>query len=278
MKVFKFFFKLIVVLILIVAGLIFYAFKIEPYLLTVNKYSLNEKSTNAIKIIQFSDLHIKNNFTYKNLNKVVNAINRLNPDVVIFTGDLYDNYAKYHDDINIIKELKKIKANYAKIAIWGNRDYGGGASRYYENIINEADFTLLKNENYNLTVKENKKILITGLDDSILGIPKLPASKIKQYDYRILLSHEPDNVTAFTIDDYQLILSGHSHGGQVNIPFLSFINQKALSTTLFVKKYSKGMIELTPTTKIYVNSGIGTTHLSARFQVVPEITMFTINL
>lgn len=107
MKVFKFFFKLIIVLILIVAGLIFYAFKIEPYLLTVNKYNLNEKSNDTIKIIQFSDTHIKNNFTYKNLNKVVNSINQLNPDVVIFTGDLYDNYAKYHDDINIIKELKK---------------------------------------------------------------------------------------------------------------------------------------------------------------------------
>lgn len=191
MKVFKFFFKLIIVLILIVAGLIFYAFKIEPYLLTVNKYNLNEKSNDTIKIIQFSDTHIKNNFTYKNLNKVVNSINQLNPDVIIFTGDLYDNYAKYHDDINIIKELKKIKANYAKIAIWGNRDYGGGASRYYENIIKEAGFTLLKNENYVLTVKENKKILITGLDDSILGVPELPVSTIKQYDYRILLSHEP---------------------------------------------------------------------------------------
>lgn len=278
MKVFKFFFKLIIVLILIVAGLIFYAFKIEPYLLTVNKYNLNEKSNDTIKIIQFSDTHIKNNFTYKNLNKVVNSINQLNPDVVIFTGDLYDNYAKYHDDINIIKELKKIKANYAKIAIWGNRDYGGGASRYYENIIKEAGFTLLKNENYDLTTNENKKILITGLDDSILGNPKLPVSKVEQYDYRILLSHEPDNVTMFAVDDYQLILSGHSHGGQINIPFFSFINQKALSSTLFAKKYSGGMTQLNPTTKIYVNTGIGTTHIFARFGVIPEITMFTINL
>lgn len=278
MKVFKFFFKLIIVLILIVAGLIFYAFKIEPYLLTVNKYNLNEKSNDTIKIIQFSDTHIKNNFTYKNLNKVVNSINQLNPDVVIFTGDLYDNYAKYHDDINIIKELKKIKANYAKIAIWGNRDYGGGASRYYENIIKEAGFTLLKNENYDLTTNENKKILITGLDDSILGNPKLSVSKVEQYDYRILLSHEPDNVTMFAVDDYQLILSGHSHGGQINIPFFSFINQKALSSTMFAKKYSGGMTQLNPTTKIYVNTGIRTTHISARFQVIPEITMFTINL
>lgn len=116
------------------------------------------------------------------------------------------------------------------------------------------------------------------MDDSILGNPKLSVSKVEQYDYRILLSHEPDNVTMFAVDDYQLILSGHSHGGQINIPFFSFINQKALSSTMFAKKYSGGMTQLNPTTKIYVNTGIGTTHISARFQVIPEITMFTINL
>ena len=84
-----------------------------------NQLYLNEKTSDFIKVVQFSDTHIKADFNYKNLDKVVNYINKQNPDVVVFTGDLYDNYAKYHDDEHIIKELQKINATYDKIAIWG---------------------------------------------------------------------------------------------------------------------------------------------------------------
>ena len=128
---------------------IYYAFEIEPYRLKVNEYALNSKMENTveIKIVQFSDLHIKEDFTYKSLEKVVSEINGQEPDMVVFTGDLYDNYAVYHDDENIIKQLSDIKATYGKIAIWGNRDCGGGAAQQYESIMEQSGFTLLKNEN-----------------------------------------------------------------------------------------------------------------------------------
>ena len=97
-------------------------------------------------------------------------------------------------------------------------------------------------------------------------------------NYNILLIHEPDTADFFQEYPYDLVLSGHSHGGQVNIPFIPAINQKAISSTNLAKNYVSGMYELNSKTKIYVNTGIGTTHVSGRLGVVPEISIFHIYL
>lgn len=232
-----------------------------------------------IKIAQLSDLHIKEDFTAKNLKRVVKKVNGQNPDIVIFTGDLYDNYSIYHDDEQIIAELQKIKPRYEKIAIWGNRDYGGGAVRQYKDMMERAGFTLLKNENWYITLENDKKILFTGLDDSLLGQPDMPDStKIYDADYEILLTHEPDTIEDYLDYHYDLALSGHSHGGQINILFLPFINKKAVTATSLSSKYKSGMYTYGKESqqRLYVNTGIGTTHISARFGVVPEIALFSI--
>lgn len=279
MKLLKYIILILSLLILTAGGCVFYAFKIEPYRLKVNDFDLNEKQDGRtdIKIVQISDLHIKEDFTYENLAKVVRRINAQAPDIVLFTGDLYDNYAKYHDDENIISELQKISAKYGKLAIWGNRDYGGGASRQYANIMESAGFTLLKNESRNVTLDNGGKILFTGLDDSLLGSPILP--DLREGDaaeHKILLTHEPDAADDYLDLGFNMILSGHSHGGQINIPFLPFLNELAVSATALSSRYSGGMYMPDPDTgtKLYVNTGIGTTHISARFGVVPEITVF----
>lgn len=87
-----------------------------------------------------------------------------------------------------------------------------------------------------------------------------------------------DTADSFQEYPYDLVLSGHSHGGQVNIPFIPAINQKAISSTNLAKNYVSGMYELNSKTKIYVNTGIGTTHVSGRLGVVPEISIFHIYL
>lgn len=278
-KYIKVFMRTIPILILLAVSCIFYAFKIEPYRIISKHLYINEETSDFIKIVQFSDTHIKEDFTYKNLDKVVNYINKQKPDVVVFTGDLYDNYAQYHDDENIIKELQKISATYDKIAVWGNRDYGGGAVRQYENIMEQSGFTVLKNGNWYVSTDSAKQILFTGLDDSILGNVYMPDStKIYNSDYNILITHEPDTVDSFQQYPYDLVLSGHSHGGQVNIPFIPAINQKATSATSLAVNYVGGMYRLNSKTKMYVNTGIGTTHISVRFGVTPEISVFHIYL
>lgn len=277
-RIIKYILKIIILLCIIIGGCLFYAFHIEPYRLTINQFEINPNNSQQLKVVQFSDIHIKEDFTYQNLDRIVNQINQQDPDIVIFTGDLYDNYANYNDDTNIINQLQKIKANYAKIAIWGNRDYGGGASREYENIMTKAGWTILKNQNFDITTDNDKQILITGLDDSILGKVEMPDTDHSHYDYQILLSHEPDTADLFREYSYDLILSGHSHGGQIDIPLLPAISQKAASSTSYASKYTGGMYKLNDKTSLYVNTGIGTTHISARFGVVPEIAVFKVNL
>lgn len=281
MKIIKRLLLFILLLAFITGSCVFYAFKIEPYRLSLKEYTMHKENKNgeALKIIQFSDVHIKEDFTYENLATVVTKINEQNPDIVIFTGDLYDNYAMYNDDQQVIAELSRIEARYKKIAVWGNRDYGGGAMSAYDFIMEEAGFTLLKNENMFVSLEQDRTILFTGLDDSLLGNPTMPSmTGIQQTAYKILLSHEPDTVERFINYDYNLSLTGHSHGGQINVPFLSFINEWATTSTSLSTKYSGGMYDLHPhgIQKLFVNTGIGTTHISARFGVIPEISLFHI--
>lgn len=269
----------ILVIALFVGCCVFYAFKIEPYRVTTKEIELNAASQAYLRIVQFSDTHVKEDFTSEDLDRIVNAINAEDPEVVVFTGDLYDNYALYSDDAGVIAELQKINASYEKIAIWGNRDYGGGASRQYESIMEQGGFTVLKNQNWYVTTQSGKKVLFTGLDDEMLGSVSMPdATKIYDSDYDILLVHEPDVAEEFLDYPYDLVLSGHTHGGQINIPFLPMVNEMAMSATALADHYVGGMYDLDADTKMYVNTGIGTTHISARFGVVPQITVFTIYL
>lgn len=206
-------------------------------------------------------------------------MNQENANIVVFTGDLYDNYAQYKDDSELINLLSQIKASHGKIGIWGNRDYGGGAVRQYLNIMVQSGFTVLKNAHDVVTLENNKKILFTGLDDGLLGRKaSIPWVNQTQIDYKVLMAHEPDIVEAFEGHNYDLILSGHSHGGQINVPFIPSINEKALSYSKLLSKYQSGLNKLDEGGLMYVNTGIGTTHISARLGVVPEIAVFTVYL
>lgn len=262
-------------LVMIGLSCLFYAVKIEPYRLRVNEYQLNAPASGKqqLKIVQFSDTHIKGDFTAKNLAKVVQKINEQEPDVVVFTGDLYDNYAKYNDDEQVIATLKQLKARLVKLAVWGNHDHGGGAVRAYQQVMEQAGFTVLQNEAYKLLTPKNKTVRFVGADDSLLSQADISAQTNQPADYKVLLSHEPDSVADIG-QNYDLILSGHSHGGQIKIPLLPKINQQILASSRLVTRYSAGMYAITPTTKLYVNTGIGTTRISARFGVIPEITVF----
>lgn len=270
-------FILMFVIILIGLGCVFYAFKIEPYMLSVEKVELNQEyMQNSLRVVQISDLHIKENFTYKNVKKVVDKVNKQNPDIVVFTGDLYDNYSIYNDDENIMNLLSQINSKYGKLAVYGNRDYGGGAVRAYEDIMNGAGFTVLKNDSIDVGLENGGSVTFIGLDDCMLGEPYMPYVEGK--DYVFLLAHEPDMVNDYQEYDYNLALSGHSHGGQIDIPFFDKINDKAIEVTEFCKMYKAGLYDIAENKQIYVNTGIGTTHISARFGVVPKITVFDIGI
>lgn len=264
---------IISVFILLIVALPFYAWKVEPFLVHVNHVELGKKNERTpLNVVQISDLQVSEYYETNRLDKVIEKVNAQKPDILLFTGDLFDNYSKYPEQMApMIEKLKAFKANIGKYAVWGNHDYGGGAVRVYEDVMSAGGFTVLRNQGETLTLSDGRQVFLGGLDDSLLGNPSVSDTLAyrQNYDYAITMTHEPDVADAFIGTDTQLVLAGHSHGGQVWIPFYPIKN-------VLAEKYTRGLYQLDAITQLYVNTGIGTTSIHARFGVIPEVTQFTI--
>jgi len=133
-----------------------------------------------------------------------------------------------------------------------------------------SGFKILVNEN--IKIKENN-INIIGLDDSIFGTfdKETIVSLLDENYYNIIISHEPDVAEYFLQYSTDLFLAGHSHGGQVNLPFIRY-------TPLLAQKYIRGLygIDNYRQTKIYVNIGLGTSTIPMRLMAAPELTVITL--
>lgn len=251
---------------------------IERNLLITKTHNItvNEKGEQELRVVQFTDTQLGEYYNLNNLEKAVKKINKLNADIVVFTGDLIDNASIYDDLYNVSEVLKKIECNIGKYAIYGNHDYGGGAVNYYEDIMNEAGFKVLKNENDRVEF-DNFNLNILGADDALIGnySPEDTVMNINSKDVNILLLHEPDLIKDFLDYPIDLTLSGHSHGGQVYIPFYG-----PLKKTYLAETYTKGIYKFDneKNTKLYVNSGLGNTKFPFRFFNVPQITVFNLKI
>jgi uncharacterized protein len=268
--------KLIVLLCVISAIICWYAYRIEPSRLVVRKLSVGsaDASAEVVKLVQFTDVHLGESFSLEMLTRLVDKINEQKPDIVVFTGDLMDKAYQYGHRDEAVQILSTITARCGKYAVWGNHDYGGGATRFYQSMIEKSGFTLLRNQSALIKVSQKHSIMIDGLDEAFFGEPdaKRFIHNSDAFDYRLLLLHEPD--LAGEIHDYHadMILAGHSHGGQICLPLFG-----AILTPPLAKHYYEGMYNLTQG-KLYVDSGVGTTHFSARLFNPPQITLFEVRL
>lgn len=275
-KVIKFTICLILTVILSVGALGVYITYIERNLLVVKNHDivLKEDGQNKLKVVQFTDTHLGEYYDLKDLERAVKKINEENADIVVFTGDLIDNAAKYEEITKISDVLSKVEANLGKYAVYGNHDYGGGAERYYEDIMKESGFQVLKNNSTTIQVHE-KTINILGGDEGMLGWhhAELTTEGIEEEDLNLLLLHEPDLIDEYTNYPIDLALSGHSHGGQVSLPFYGPLVKNHLS-----EKYTKGLYTMNNSreTKLYVSSGLGNTKVPFRFGNVPVVESFNI--
>ena len=250
---------------------IFYAFKIEPKCLKVTETAIiNEKlpeSFDGLKIVQFSDIHFGVSTGEKELEKVINKINELKPDIITFTGDLFDSSINLTDDnIKYLEEtLKKLDAKLIKLAIKGDSDYLN--ENAFVTIFQEANFKILESENIPLFYEDETPIYIGGISSITKNKYDLTtALKKDNPNYlQIFLVHEPilfDEVANNT----DMVLSGHSMGGLIRLPFLSYSFDNTGS-------YQKGAYQNKNST-LYVSGGIGTTKINARFLNTPEINLY----
>ena len=256
---------------------------------TVRKVKLRFKnlpeSFKGYKIVQISDVHSGSFFNPQKLQKAIDLINEQDADVVLFTGDMVNNYA---DEFKpFIPLFKSIKAKDGKFSILGNHDYGDyGAWNSREekaqniptlkNYQAEAGFKLLRNENIALE-KNGEKIYLLGvenwgikpfpqygdLDKALVGVPE---NAIK-----VLMSHDPthfDEVVKKHKTNVHLTLSGHTHGMQFG---LDLKNIKWSPVKFKYKKWAD--LYESEGKYLYVNRGFGVIAYPGRVGINPEITV-----
>lgn len=261
------------------SGGYFYAHRIEPSLLEISeqqiKHPLIPKSFDGIKIVQFSDTHLGFQYNINQFKGLIKRINAIQPDLIFFTGDLMDEPNKYREINKIVPILQQLNAPLGQFCIFGNHDHGGYGSELYRNIMHTANFTVLLNESRPISLKDGSSIYLIGIDDAMLGRPDLALAQkyVPENTFKLLLSHAPDLADMASHFQIHWQLSGHSHGGQVKIPFIG-----ALVRPPFARKYPEGFYSIGETTplSLYVNRGIGTTRLPFRFMAKPELSVFTL--
>lgn len=245
--------------------------KVKEYKVTYNNLP---EEYHGLKIAHFSDLHYYSNIKEKELKNIVNNINKLKPDIVIFSGDLFTE-KKIKIDLNKMTEiLNEIECN-LKYAVTGNHDIS--KLKDFKNVMNNSGFKILENEYELIYLNSYKPILLLGLNSSINNSINIEDRFNAINDtlnidtsLNILLLHEPDYIDNINHEKFNLILSGHSHGGQVRLPLIGKIY-----TPKGAKKYYDEYYKV-KNSDLYVSSGLGSTLYNIRLFNKPSINFYRI--
>jgi predicted MPP superfamily phosphohydrolase len=244
-----------------------YGYFIEPHMIEIKKVDIRTEKLKKIslKVVQISDLHCRKH--EGNEKKLPSIINPLEADVIVFTGDAINEPAGIP---HFKKSLKSLKAKTGKFAVYGNIE-----SWYFSDLelLKDTGFKLLNNESIKLS-KDGEFFYISGIDyGSEENIPSI-MKKIESSSLNIFLYHTPDLIENVSSEKVDLYLCGHTHGGQVRLPFYGSL----ITLSIHGKKYDMGEYKV-GNTSVYVNRGLGTEGGSVppvRFLCKPEITVFSI--
>ena len=261
------------ILILIILGAAWISF-VEPNMIKLEKFELKIKNLPAvfkgIKIVHLSDFHSKD--FGKKERKTLEILNQLNPDFIFITGDIVD--WKTRDFISCQDFWKELAINYeGKIfGVFGNHEHQNPKLKILKEILKESKIEILENESIILRRNEDFIYLI-GVDDPHLGFDNIEKAMVGVEDERpkILLAHSPEIFRKVKDKNIDLVLTGHTHGSQINFPILDWL----ILPLKYDKQYKRGLFEEN-STYLYVNRGIGTTFLPIRFNSFPEVTLITL--
>ncbi len=264
---------IIFILIILIIVFLLWARYINTKGLVVREYGITNKelptSFHGLKIVQFSDIHYGQTTDLDDIKNIVKQINNLKPDIVFFTGDLFNNNNSLSDKElkNITKELSKIETALYKYAISGDQDLKDYNN--YQTIMQEANFILLNNSNEHLYYESEIPVKIVGLTNTE-DLENAFKEESATESFTITLMHQPDQIDS--LNDYRvdIAFAGHSLGGLIRLPFLEGIIKKDGSQK-YISDYYK-----VNNTDIYVSSGIGTDNIKFRVFNKPSINLYRI--
>ncbi len=254
----------------------FLGWRFDPDKITVTHLSIHlprlPGEFDGYSIVQLSDFHLGTWLDGQDLVHIVNIVNQLEPDVIAITGDFVNSDPERFEQI-LIQALSKFEAEDCKVAVLGNHDHYTNA-RLIREVLENSNVMELRNQV--LPIQRNDTYLfLAGIDDRLTGndnlqmvINQLPDS----ISPVILLAHEPDfaDVSA-RAGRFDMQISGHTHGGQICLPFLGNLYLPRLG-----RKYPSGKY-LIDDMVLYTNRGLGTSWLKLRYNCPPEISVFKLH-
>ncbi len=241
-------------------------------------------SWDGFRIVQLSDFHYDDYFSVVPLRKAIAIVNRLQPDLVVLTGDFVTSPLRDPRRRNTRRGgraaakaiepcaelLARLRARSGVLAILGNHDVSADAP-HVTAVLESHAIPVLINRSVSLE-RGGDRLWLSGVDDILEGKPDLDAALrgIPPAEPVVLLAHEPDWADYVVKRPVDLQISGHSHGGQIRLPLIG-----APYLPVLGRKYPWGLRRIGPLT-LYTNCGIGTIRIPMRLNCPPEVTLLTL--
>ncbi|BCL37765.1 metallophosphoesterase [Nostoc sp. MS1] len=252
-----------------------YAKLIEPNWIEINSLQLTlprlASEFYGYRIVQISDIHRDYWMTTQRLKRIVRLVNQQQPDLVAITGDLVTRNSSSLIP-SLQPALEQITAKAQTFVVLGNHDHENDTNALIK-VLEQSGIFHLCNSVYTIQ-KGNAALHIAGVDDVQMGKSKLDLvlQQLPNEGSAILLAHEPDFAhTSAASGRFDLQLSGHSHGGQIRLPFF-----KPMILPPWAQKYYSGQYQV-DNMLLHTNRGLGMTGLHLRLFARPEITVITLS-
>ncbi len=221
------------------------------------------KNLEGFRLIHLSDIHHSPFTNLEHITRAVEIANSLKPDMCVLTGDYVSHESEYIAPVAEV--LGRLESRFGTFACLGNHDHWTDAE-LVTNLLREANINVLINEGFRFTAK-NASFWLAGVDDYMVGKTDLRAALRGSFpdEMKMLLAHNPIIARRAARAEVDLVLSGHTHGGQIKIrdDEKRILPRRKLKNGLYRRK----------DTQIYITRGIGTVVLPVRYQCPPEISL-----
>lgn len=250
-----------------------YAYAVEPYWVEYREVEVGMKDLPAawegLRVALLSDLHLGFSASSGWIAGVLGEVASRTPDLVVVTGDFFSGQSTGVPAGS--ERLASLQAPSGVFGVLGNHDYFADTEALL-GVLDGTSLRLLRNQAVALE-RGGARLWVAGVDDLSTGHDDLDAAlrAIPEGEATILLSHSPDLVEEASDRGVSLMVSGHTHGGQVCLPGLGPL----FCFSRFYRRYAAGRFQVGPTA-LYVNRGLGKALLPFRFLCRPEVTFLTL--
>jgi uncharacterized protein len=221
------------------------------------------KKLEGFRLVHLSDIHHSPFTNLEHISRAVKVANQLKPDMFVLTGDYVSHESEYIEPVAEV--LGTLNSEFGTFACLGNHDHWTDAE-LVTNSFRRANINVLINEGFRFTARDSS-LWLCGVDDYMVGKTDLKSALHGSFadEMKLLLAHNPVIFRQAARFDVDLVLSGHTHGGQVKLrdEDKRILPQRKLQNGLHRRRDSQ----------IYITRGIGTVVLPIRYQCPPEISL-----